>query len=50
MEDMGFSAANGDAEGYASAEVALRRLEDLLKSVMKDREAWVLSRTMGLGR
>ena len=40
----------GGAEGYAATEVALHRLDALLKGVMKEREAWVLRQSMGLGR
>jgi len=39
-----------DADDFASTEVAFQRLDDLLARVMSKREAWVLSRSMGLGR
>lgn len=46
----GLCALGTDAMGYASTEVAFQRLNSLLGCVMKEREALVLCRSMGLGR
>jgi hypothetical protein len=46
--DEGAGGLGRDAVGVAAADVAHRRLDSLLRGVMKEREAWVLTRTMGL--